>query len=170
MPNWTENVLSVSGTPKQLKAFAKKMEYRQDDGSTTPLQFQSLIPMPEILSRINQGSGHAGDKVHASAWVTHEDGKASIFTPVDGAASQAIADICGGHSSWYEWSIANWGCKWDCRDVSVEDQGGCLVYRFETPWGPPATWYHEVVKAFPKLEFECEYRNEDDGYEETYHL
>ena len=42
---------------------------------------------------------------------------------------------------WYDWRLANWGCKWDLNegDVKMElsEDKTTLKMWFETPWGPP---------------------------------
>lgn len=43
-----------------------------------------------------------------------------------------------GHTSWYGWSIANWGTKWNSysfRELSEND--GHFEFTFETAWSPP---------------------------------
>ncbi|AUI65855.1 MULTISPECIES: hypothetical protein [Glaesserella] len=60
-----------------------------------------------------------------------------------------------GYKDWYDWSIANWGCKWNvhpdnCQVVFEEDSIYCL---FDTPWGPPDRWFGALCAAFPEIEF-----------------
>lgn len=43
-----------------------------------------------------------------------------------------------GHVSWYSWSIANWGTKWNAYSFEiVEECEGRLEFRFDTAWSPP---------------------------------
>lgn len=43
-----------------------------------------------------------------------------------------------GHTSWYSWSIENWGTKWNAYDVRiVEHTEERLVFCFDTAWSPP---------------------------------
>lgn len=47
-------------------------------------------------------------------------------------------------NSWYAWSIANWGTKWDAsegRRVSAK------VISFETPWSYPERWLWAFARA-----------------------
>lgn len=45
--------------------------------------------------------------------------------------------------NWYDWSIENWGTKWNSYDGYVQDEG----ISFHTAWGPPAP----IVGALAKL-------------------
>lgn len=51
-----------------------------------------------------------------------------------------------GHTSWYDWSKANWGTKWNAYEVKrVSD----TVIRFQTAWSMPWKWLEAVVAKFP---------------------
>ena len=50
MPNWTSNRIFAEGSPEQVSEFIKKIK-----GENGPLDFNSIIPMPELLR--NTGSG-----------------------------------------------------------------------------------------------------------------
>lgn len=46
-------------------------------------------------------------------------------------------DECG-HASWYSWSIANWGTKWNAYSFEIiEEREGRFEFRFDTAWSPP---------------------------------
>ena len=40
---------------------------------------------------------------------------------------------------WYSWRIANWGTKWDCYDLSIDecDLPNGFEATFNTAWSPP---------------------------------
>lgn len=43
-----------------------------------------------------------------------------------------------GHASWYSWSLANWGTKWNAYSYEVIDEHeGRFEFRFDTAWSPP---------------------------------
>lgn len=48
-----------------------------------------------------------------------------------------------GENNWYDWRIANWGCKWDAREGHVD----CNRATFITPWSPPEGWYRALAYA-----------------------
>jgi len=65
-----------------------------------------------------------------------------------------------GHTSWYGWSIANWGCKWDAikgcvirNEVSPKGRTKTATISFSTPWGPPTQVIHEIIVRNPSLRF-----------------
>ena len=61
---------------------------------------------------------------------------------------------------WYDWRLANWGCKWDfgkteytadeeclwsVGEKDTEYEGyGMVTLRFETAWSPPIGWYEAL--------------------------
>jgi hypothetical protein len=47
-----------------------------------------------------------------------------------------------GNDNWYDWSVENWGCKWD-TDAQITDyqQSNEISMGFDTPWSPPTSLY-----------------------------
>ena len=70
-----------------------------------------------------------------------------------------------GFQSWYEWSIANWGTKWNACAVVIHncDDDFVSIY-FETAWSPPDGWYRMLFKKFPNLCFKVKITEESDAY------
>lgn len=62
-----------------------------------------------------------------------------------------------GSRSWYEWSLENWGVKWNAYYTQIEhdDEAG-MVFNFSSPWGWPHSVYKKMVTMFPNLLFEIE--------------
>ena len=44
---------------------------------------------------------------------------------------------------WYNWRVANWGTKWDCYDLSIDEDEQELNLEFNTAWSPP----EEICRA-----------------------
>ena len=44
-----------------------------------------------------------------------------------------------GASDWYNWSVENWGTKWDISQPFVGDdtEEDSITFSFDTAWGPP---------------------------------
>ena len=38
---------------------------------------------------------------------------------------------------WYNWRVYNWGTKWDCYDLSIDEDEQELTLSFNTAWSPP---------------------------------
>ena len=74
-----------------------------------------------------------------------------------------------GANNWYDWSIMNWGTKWNACNTEVELNKNVLNYTFETAWDAP----REIVRALEhmkktilkdiSIEWNCEH---EDGNEE----
>jgi hypothetical protein len=79
-----------------------------------------------------------------------------------------------GYSNWYDWSVANWGVKWDasCEDGAIIEQNENLIkVGFDTAWGAPIEFYREMeelgweVRAYyfePGMMFCGMYEDGDD--------
>ena len=51
-----------------------------------------------------------------------------------------------GYSDWYDWSVNNWGTKWDADVNSWEREGDNDVYiGFNTAWCPPIELYDKLT-------------------------
>ena len=62
-----------------------------------------------------------------------------------------------GQRNWYDWSLENWGVKWNAYYTQIEhDDDGGMVFNFCSPWGWPQSVYEKMVKMFPDLLFEIE--------------
>ena len=77
-----------------------------------------------------------------------------------------------GVPNWYDWSVENWGTKWNANNVEGEvevdtygkkDQFLHLTYRFETAWDTPREVIKALFKQWPELDFDGGYVHE--GYE-----
>ncbi|MCL4266674.1 MAG: hypothetical protein KJ069_26010 [Anaerolineae bacterium] len=56
--------------------------------------------------------------------------------------------------NWYDWSIENWGTKWDVVEAEVMEASDTrLTYQFLSAWTPPIKWLERVSKEMPALRF-----------------
>lgn len=133
MANYCMNKLTVRGDAKELGRFRTAVWKSEEE----PLFFGGTVPIPPEL-----------------------DGTQS---PSNLPLPQKLDLILKyGHDNWYDWQLANWGCKWGPYDNSVGDPeeiayangNGKLVYIYDTPWSPPTQWIINTSKQFPTLKFE----------------
>lgn len=61
---------------------------------------------------------------------------------------------------WYDWSIKNWGTKWNAYEISNIEQG----VKFETAWNAPMPIFKALAEKFPDYSFDFKYADEDTGY------
>lgn len=69
-----------------------------------------------------------------------------------------------GASTWYQWSIQNWGTKWnnDSDTPAVDPETGNL--HFDTAWSMPEPIFIELSRQYPELTFDVSWADEDIGY------
>jgi len=76
-----------------------------------------------------------------------------------------------GKNNWYDWSIDNWGTKWNACNTEVEQRDGTLMYRFETAWDCPRNIAYQLLRMQKtilqdiKISWDCVH--EDGDEEET---
>lgn len=78
-----------------------------------------------------------------------------------------------GASSWYDWSINNWGTKWDAYDGAYEltpdpekDQSVMDMY-FYTAWSPASPVISALAEKYPNVEFTHHFLDEGGGFAGT---
>lgn len=68
--------------------------------------------------------------------------------------------------TWYDWSIENWGTKWDafnCEGSPEEEE-----LRFTTAWSPPEKVIEKLFKKHSDKSIEWEYETEGDSEKGVY--
>ena len=64
----------------------------------------------------------------------------------------------GDRKDWYDWSVNNWGTKWDaCESYINNNDIDYFSVSFDTAWAPPVDWLKNIAIDYPDLEFELEY-------------
>ena len=63
--------------------------------------------------------------------------------------------------NWYEWSISNWGTKWNASNFKTSDNNRILM--FETAWEPVREIIVEISKQNPDIKFGFLYSDEAIG-------
>ena len=135
MPNHCYNRVQLSNNAendsKQFDELVAKFE------SQTP--YAEILPRPDF-SKIKNEDGEL-PVVHE-----HKNDKGEvIFT---------TSEFPSGKSDdrWYDWSINNWGTKWDAYDfcgADVEKEFGTATFEFNTAWGPADGIYQYIVDHYP---------------------
>jgi len=64
-----------------------------------------------------------------------------------------------GYDTWYDWSIKNWGTKWNSRNTYVGDD----YVEFETAWSCPVEVLMALSEKFSDVKIIVEYADEDIG-------
>ena len=155
MPNWCYNDLEINGSKKDMSKFYSKFK----SNNTESFDFDWFVPMPKIFQEITTGFCTI-DGAECKVWTRDKNGEAVAISDLQ----LEIMKQEYGHTNWYDWSIDNWGCKWNCSDVDVdnfEDETFCV--KFETPWGPPTEFLKKLNLMFPDLNIRNEW-NEEGGY------
>lgn len=83
-----------------------------------------------------------------------KDGLLQEFIPCPQELTEAVAnfetneDMVAkyGFSSWYDWSINNWGTKWDFALENVDRvDANTVTAAFDSAWSPPVTAYEKLL-------------------------
>lgn len=80
----------------------------------------------------------------------------------DGLFMQTVPMPAEEAANWHDWSVKNWGTKWDASDVDLIDvSDDSLRARFGTASEPPTAWLDKMRVLFPDLEFSLFYREDN---------
>ena len=93
------------------------------------------------------------------------DGDQRIFdfnkiVPMPDDVYASMDERSSGIPLWYDWSVANWGTKWNAYEVcSIYEQG----YSFWTAWSAPEQIFVALSERFPDVTITVEFADEDTG-------
>lgn len=179
MPNHITNILTIGADKDTVQKILQ--EIKTDQYGLGSIDFNKIILMPETL-RIESGSrSRRGLELYQSylkecAAAPEGSGEAiqekyRKMTPDDpelfSLGRQCYENIRDyGFPDWYEWSIENWGTKWN--SYGYEDlpsyEEGCASLRFQTAWSAPEPILHKLSEIYPEVTFFHRWADEDFGY------
>ena len=166
---------------EELQSFKKEVDEKNF--------YNSFFPMPEIL----QGTQSPNINVDKLILEFNKEGNNATTLQeiidanhqwLSGIAQQALkneqAFLETGYTNWYNWSVDNWGVKWDASALKVKELSdfNTVIYSFNSPWDTPEHFVIELSKLYPDACFEMvsgsiendthyEFTCVDGKYEET---
>lgn len=72
-----------------------------------------------------------------------------------------------GYTTWYDWSIDNWGTKWNAYSNEQEDED---TISFETAWSNPEPIMLKLSEMYPEATIEHWWADEDMGNNDGYRV
>ena len=130
MPNHVTHHINITGEIDHLQKFISHCISK--DGE---FNFKTLVPMPEILNRTICGN--------TNEMQTDE------YKVIEQEALETT-----GFNNWYDWSIKNWGTKWNSYSTTYELYDNLIVLEFDTAWSCPVPIFNELAKQYSTLKFQ----------------
>ena len=127
MPNWCENVVSISGNETQVRELYKFVK-----GTCV------------ISSEYKATTDKDGKKTWENV---------ILDTPKTVNIPFSFKSVLPYEGEWdYNWCVENWGVKWDLdTEQRMDDDGDHIEYCFDTAWGPPYGIHQKLTAKFPDL-------------------
>ncbi len=150
MPNWCTNRWDIDcRDAAQYEEVLAAITGKNEDGNIG-FTFTTLKPRPEILKRISTG-GRKIDGDQVKRWISETNANGQVVARKLTPEEEAEADKHGG--DWYEWSLANWGCKWDASsaDLDADPFYNHIHVTFLTPWQPPEAFLALLRERFEDI-------------------
>lgn len=162
MPNNCTSSVVILGEAPYVKAvldiITMTAPVRDSDETETVVTFTKLIPMPEELHGTVSPLEIADTEEEAAAanakWaekISNRPWGNAQETRVISRAEYGRRMAAYGAAEWYDWSVKNWGTKWDAYDTEVidlDESGERLNLRFDTAWSCPKPVFTKLAKDY----------------------
>ena len=185
MPNHCYNKLTIQSTQSDID---EVMEHLR--GEQTMFDFNNLVPMPEVLKDTH--SVHIQGKQYfysVKKWNDTPTTDPTLdFPQREWLEQHRIDDFTvkrlenqHGTADWYDWSIANWGTKWNAYEVEYSVgpipnaspiiNGRELSYSLVPAWAEPRPIISALIEylSLPNfsqhLEMRWRFRDETEHYD-----
>jgi len=185
MPNHVINKLIITGDEDTIRALLESI--RKGGEKLGTVDFNKIIPMPDSM---NIESGSNTDKglkaytdfmfIYTLAGTREDIDHNQIPKESEEAFLNMRPDITSkqwelgktayenqskyGAPTWYEWSVSNWGTKWNAYNcILCEASGKSAELCFQTAWSAPHPILKQLSEQYPALEFSHVWADEDIG-------
>lgn len=166
MPNHIRNRLTVNGSPEKVKAVFEFIK-----GSELAIDFNTIVPMPKSLNVSSSSDSEMAwcaiykrSTRYLSTSAALERFNAASITEQESlkklAAEYEFNFVTYGSNSWYDWSIANWGTKWNAYEQSIISDN---QIEFDTAWAAVPNLIKNLGDKFKEVSFEYIWADEDTG-------
>lgn len=177
MPNHVKSRLKINGTREQIETIIEKygtnyeatLGRAYDDSiicknpNETP-SYGWFNEKTGVFTRRNKapilGLPEGWEFEINQAWTRFPDFE-KIIPPPDDPTYHEEDGFNDNPNWWYNWNRNNWGTKWNSYSHEKESWN---TFTFETAWSGVPHLMLEISKAFPEIEFEYEYADEDTGH------
>ena len=159
MPNWVMNELTcIFSDAETYNQFKNKVDQKNF--------YNSFFPIPEILVNttapninVEKLIAEYNQKENKTAVTLQEivDANHNLFSNIaERTLKNQEAFNATGYYDWYQWSLDNWGVKWDASNLQTKELSDfhTLIYTFDSPWGTPEHFVVELSKLYPSCTFE----------------
>jgi len=170
MPNHFNNQLVIIADSEHHDAILKLIS--SNPGLTPPqgedcsaefrcLDFNKIIPMPTIFKNWSSGSNEI-DGVSVNHWETINGKEVAISNDVLEKMQKEHGAV-----GWYDWSVINWGTKWNAYYCQGKKYLDSIFIDFHTAYSPPEPVYVKMSEILHKEvpEIELYARGVDEGYD-----
>ena len=153
-------------TNRIVKCSDKKLFKKLAVNSEQEVTFQKLIPMPSSL-RLDECSSSVITEEQYENYksLARKSKNPDEFIKAMGTMYPKISMYKDsllrifnkahyGAETWYDWSIKNWGTKWDAYETDL-----CSLY-FLTAWSTPESWWKALAQH---MDFTAFFADEDTG-------
>jgi hypothetical protein len=176
MPNHVHNRLEILGSPEEVTRIREAIKGGPwNDGGIAAIDFNKIIPMPAVLrerdgimhiptgllQRVANGEETA--ECAAEEWAKATKTSAVVFPSLVKQIdwqSRCLHDT--GFTSWYDWSVENWGTKWNAYGTPDRRDTDSTIW-FDTAWSVPQPVIEALTAMFPEVTFCITWADEDTG-------
>lgn len=167
MPNWTNNVIEITGDIDDVNKLMNDITTNDDNEITYELT--KTKPIPDELQNVREGR-RTIDDIPYDVWYEDDDG---TVRPMMDITKQELINKYGTYKS-IDWQYRNWGTKWgDCdtqvlEDTTTDNQREVKLM-FDSAWGEPFMLLNDIARNY-KLNIinthltEFEYDSEQTNY------
>ena len=189
MPNHVRNIIVIEAEKEKITEILNAI--KNDEKGIGSIDFNKLIPMPESLniecgSNTRKGFEMFSDmrgkyeKLMQILNTTPDSEKFMFAVKLKKKLEKEIKDMSeedrklfdlGKRAfeniqnydapTWYEWSVDNWGTKWNAYDFDYDKDK--TIY-FNTAWSAPHNILQALSEKYPEVRLEHSWADEDVGY------
>lgn len=180
MPNHVTNRIRLSGERSEINRLMEAV--KADNIGLGSIDFNKVIPQPESLDIESGGwTNRALNAYEDLVNIVKQLGKDTVTEQAEQAFLNLRTDISAellslgkqayentqkyGFPTWYEWSVAKWGTKWNSYGYDGFDlsENSDTIY-FMTAWSAPHPVMEKLSEMFPAVKISHEWADEDIGY------
>ena len=155
MPNHITNYVTFGGSDAKIAELLSRVK-----SDFSKFDFKTFAPMPDELMGSRSPSNIVSQQEY-DKWVFKDKKDDDIYDSQRCITQQMSDDMKAkyGADNWYDWSINNWGTKWNAYDIHIVDD----QVTFHTAWSTPFRAMVKLSEAFPDVVISVRYYDEDFG-------